>query len=124
MGTRADFYIGKGKNSEWLGSIAWDGYPKGIPTVLLRQTNEKGFRANVSKFLDSRDDATLPNDGWPWPWEDSGTTDYAYTLSGDKVLASCFGSAWFDPKNPPKEPKGHATLPNMADRQNIQWGKK
>ena len=30
MGTRADFYIGKGTDAEWLGSIAWNGYPDGI----------------------------------------------------------------------------------------------
>jgi len=26
MGTRADFYVGMGKDAEWLGSVAWDGY--------------------------------------------------------------------------------------------------
>ena len=26
MGTRADFYIGSGKDAEWLGSVAFDGY--------------------------------------------------------------------------------------------------
>jgi hypothetical protein len=29
MGTRADFYVGRGKDAEWLGSVAFDGYPSG-----------------------------------------------------------------------------------------------
>lgn len=32
MGTRADFYIGRGENAEWLGSIAWDGDPWPTPS--------------------------------------------------------------------------------------------
>ena len=27
MGTRADFYVGRGDAAEWIGSIAYDGYP-------------------------------------------------------------------------------------------------
>lgn len=27
MGTKADFYVGIGPKSEWLGSISFDGYP-------------------------------------------------------------------------------------------------
>jgi hypothetical protein len=33
MGTRADFYIGRGTEAEWLGSVAWDGYPGGVIVV-------------------------------------------------------------------------------------------
>ena len=40
MGTRADFYVGKGKDSEWLGSIAWDWYPDGIPDNILDAESE------------------------------------------------------------------------------------
>ncbi len=29
MGTRADFYTGRGQTAQWLGSIAWGGYPVG-----------------------------------------------------------------------------------------------
>jgi hypothetical protein len=39
MGTRADFYIaieGETPHLEWLGSIAFDGYPEGIPPSVWR----------------------------------------------------------------------------------------
>lgn len=41
MGTRADFYVRKDSQMEYLGSIAWDGYPSGIDEAVLRSTDEK-----------------------------------------------------------------------------------
>lgn len=78
MGTRADFYVGKGVDAEWLGSIAWDGYPSAIPDTIGLAKSEEHFRAAVDEFIDIRDDGTKPDQGWPWPWDDSGTTDCAY----------------------------------------------
>lgn len=100
MGTRADFYVGKenpetGAKAEWLGSIAWDGYPSGIDDTILEATTEEEFRTAVKVFFAKRDDVTLPERGWPWPWDTSHTTDYAYAFDGDHVDASNFGRAWF-----------------------------
>lgn len=81
MGTRADFYVGKGENAEWLGSISWDGYPSGIDTAVLQANTESEYRFALQQFFASRDDATLPERGWPWPWNDSNTSDYAYTFA-------------------------------------------
>lgn len=78
MGTRADFYVGKGKTAEWLGSIAWDGYRDGIPAQILQCQSEEAFRHAVSAFLAGREDKALPEQGWPWPWADSSTTDCSY----------------------------------------------
>lgn len=79
MGTRADFYVGKGKDAEWIGSIAWDGYRDGIDEAILKAADDAGFRAAVEAFFKSRDDdATLPAQGWPWPWNDSSTSDCSY----------------------------------------------
>lgn len=78
MGTRADFYIGRGSDAEWLGSIAMDGYRGGIAGYILKAKTEANYRKAVDVFLQSRDDATFPKDGWPWPWDDSGTSDCSY----------------------------------------------
>lgn len=96
MGTRADFYVGRGKDAEWLGSIAWDGYPDGIDPAILEATQSERYREAVASFL-KREDGTTPELGWPWPWDDSQTTDFAYALDGEKVHASSFGSEWCDP---------------------------
>ena len=78
MGTRADFYIGKGADAQWIGSIAWDGCRDGIPDQILLAKSDEEFCNNVLAFLDGRDDGTLPDDGWPWPWNDSRLTDCHY----------------------------------------------
>lgn len=96
MGTRADFYDGKGTGAEWLGSIAWDGYPSVLDEMVMLAKDSVGWREKVSALLAARDDATVPCQGWPWPWDNSGTTDYAYAFENGKVWISCFGSAWHD----------------------------
>ena len=127
MGTRADFYVGRGENAEWLGSIAWDGYPEGLPMSLWNITSEEEWRKSIVGILTSREDASLPADGWPWPWEDSGTTDYAYALDSEKVWASFFGREWFDPGKPDESDEDSpktAVFPNMKGKKNVTLGKR
>lgn len=98
MGTRADFYVGRGASAEWIGSIGYDGYPEGIEGDLFNVSTEEEFRTSINDFLRSRDDATFTDDGWPWPWDTSAKTDFAYAFDGGMVWAACFGYKWFDPK--------------------------
>jgi hypothetical protein len=125
MGTRADFYVGRGEDAEWIGSVAWDGYPDGFRKGgILNAATEDAFRAAVTRMLGRRDDATTPDLGWPWPWEDSRTTDYAYAFDSGKVWASCFGHEWFDPTKPEPEedtPKS-AVFPDMSARKAATLG--
>ena len=88
MGTRADFYVGIGENAEWLGSVGYDGYPDGIDKSIFRYKTEKTYRKNVRKFLESEDHGTVPENGWPWPWQDSHLTDYSYAFVDGKVMCS------------------------------------
>jgi ABC-type glycerol-3-phosphate transport system substrate-binding protein len=130
MGTRADFYIRNEKSEpkmEWLGSIAWDGYEiDGVE----KATTEEEFRTMLKKFFDERDDVTLPEDGWPWPWDDSRTTDYSWVFEKGKVWASQFGYSLYDPQNPPEdEPHEDETKlsnfwPDMRERKNVRIGGK
>lgn len=124
MGTRADFYVGTGEKAEWLGSIAFDGYridemKKAAKADLAGEdsaacwaiktaTDEPSYRAAVTKLLSINDDATLPEQGWPWPWDDSSTTDYAYAF----VDGACKTFSWG---------KG-ADWPDMKDRKNMTMG--
>jgi hypothetical protein len=82
MGTRADFYVGKGPEAEWLGSVAWDGYEWQEENYFKCRTPE-GFKEAVKQISLERDDFTFPEMGWPWPWNDSCTTDYAYVWDFD-----------------------------------------
>ena len=126
MGTRADFYIGRGATAEWIGSIAWDGYPDGIPAPILNATDEDTFRAEVAALLSQRDDGTTPDMGWPWPWDDSGTTDYAYAFDGGQVYASNFGCSWWPAtaEEPDDGQAKAAVFPDMSDRKATTFGKR
>lgn len=134
MGTRADFYVGRGESAEWLGSIAWDGDPGSvfedelILSGLRDGLDADSWRTWVTEYLAGRDDATLVEQGWPWPWEDSRTTDYAHAWDGGAVWSSCFGHEWFR-VDPDKDNFGEvedaaksATFPNMTDRQSVTYG--
>jgi hypothetical protein len=102
MGTRADFYVGRGERAEWIGSITWDGYPAGIVADdtpsgerLFRAAEEAEYRQTVAAFLNEREQrgssVTRPTEPWPWPWEDSRTTDYAYAFEDGAVYGTCHG---------------------------------
>lgn len=108
MGTRADFYVGVGKDAEWLGSIAWDGYEwdEDKDCALMKATTEQEFRAAVSDIAKTREDWTSQEQGWPWPWNDSNTTDYAYAFHDGKVEAITDDREW----------------PDMSSRKNVTFG--
>lgn len=135
MGTRADFYVGRDpKTMEWLGSIAFDGYPDGIPESVPQATSEEQYRAAVAEMFGDCDDATLPEQGWPWPWDNSATTDYAYAYDEEEVHASCFGRPWIpvsehlaqdeDQQEKYMEGGEEAAFPDMTDRQAVTLGKR
>lgn len=122
MGTRADFYVGAGTHAEWLGSIAFDGYriaemkekhaaqnaDNAACWQIKSASSEYDFREGVTSLLKLNDDATTPDQGWPWPWEDSRTTDYAYAFVDGACKWDWDNEKW----------------PNMKDRQKITFGKR
>jgi len=112
MGTRADFYVGCGKDAEWLGSVAWDGYEwdEDKDSRIAKAKTEKEYRAAVTEMLAGRRDATPPEMGWPWPWDDSCLTDYVYAFLDGKVVTIT------DTAN--------AEFPDMRARSNFTMGKR
>lgn len=118
MANKADFYVGRGPTAEWIGSISWDGYRDGIPQAIREAETEEAYRKAVSVFLKGRADAVTPEKGWPWPWDDSRGTNYAYSFKDGKVKGSCHGSSWWDARA--AEPdhttlkRGVARFPDMA----------
>jgi len=123
MGTRADFYLGKGVDATWLGSTAWDSNPGCIPEKILRAKTSNKFKKAVSDFFKTRDDVTLPDEGWPWPWVDSKTTDYAYAFFNDKVYWSQFGKNWVNSSTLEDAGIGKPTFPDMTSIQNVTLGR-
>lgn len=103
MTTRADFYVGRIIDGAvvdhlWLGSVGHDGAPASrnwdaLPHSLLNRRAEGTWRRAVAEFLAGRDDATTPPDGWPWSWESSRYTDWAYVFDREagRVELAYFG---------------------------------
>ena len=138
MGTRADFYVGRGLNAEWIGSIAYDGYPfderrrngagkqweGGVKQDVLVATDEASYREAVTRCLKVKsNEGTMPAQGWPWSWNTSHLTDYAYAFDEGRVWMSVFGSEWRDPVYPDDDDddneNGSALFPNMSSRSNV-----
>lgn len=131
MGTRADFYVGRGPEAEWIGSITWDGNPSGIAHESTPagykvfsdvETDETDFRLAVGEFLGQRDDATLPAEPWPWPWDNSQTTDYAYAWDSGVVYGTG-GDGWWPVRlgeeccgEPEEESGPRPEFPDMSAR--------
>ena len=113
MGTRADFYVGRGEHAEWIGSIAYDGYPDGIARSELAAKSEKEFRDEVASLIRNRSHGTTPDRGWPWPWDDSRTTDYAYAFDDGAVFMSVFGRRWL-PVTPDDPGDEYRNSPKVA----------
>lgn len=118
---------------KWLGSKGYDGYPDGIEEKVLKATTAEEFERETYAFLKSEDDATFPENGWPWPWNDSRTTDYSYIFENGKVMASCFGYPLFDPlaeetedddEGDDNEQKMEGYFPDMSAVKNVQFGTK
>lgn len=102
MGTRADFYIKRGGEHEWVGSLEYDGgriadvnptlYRKRIKAIKAART-AKEFRAAVCAYF-NRIERDLPNPKasifwppqWPWLWPTSSITDYVYVWDGELLI--------------------------------------
>ena len=129
MGTRADFYVGKNEMIMiWIASVAFDGYPAGVDKAVLEAKSKDDYLEALHEYFKGRDDVTYADDGWPWPWLDSSTTDYAYTYDEGKVWGCCFGHEWFDVAQPEPEPEDceakTVNFPNMKDIQIVKLGKR
>lgn len=126
MGTRADFYTESDDGLVWQGSVALGGYPGGFDD--LRAIEDE---ADFTRFMDrvsERVDFTHPEQGWPWPWDDSETTDFAYKFVNGHGLYVTKGSSWvkldrLDDGENGRDYDGEPTdFPDMSDRANVTYG--
>lgn len=132
MGTRADYYVyDENNNLVWVGSTAYDGYPDGVPEDLLKVETYEDYLREIEEILTEYHHATRPEQGWPWPWEDSTTTDYAYVWdpeSNQTLISS--GKPWYTfkqwEKRTEKEWDAYWELPDMTcfpdmtEKQNVR----
>ncbi len=74
MGTRCDFYLGRGPQARWLGSIARDAYVDAMAERFRDVTTPELFQERLQAVFAEYGEIPA-SAGWPWPWRDSHTTD-------------------------------------------------
>lgn len=96
---KADFYIGKDKDALWLGSLSKVSSPDRLAEEVLSATTRESYKGRVKKMLMKSKYSFLPGGGWPWVWETSELSDFAYFFFDEKVYVTCisFQGALFDP---------------------------
>lgn len=90
MSSYTDFYVGRGEDADWIGSLRGECYPDNflaVPPVLLAltATDESTFRAAVADALEVWEDERLGQGypcylGWPWLWPTSHNSSWIITF--------------------------------------------
>lgn len=132
MGTRGDFYIRDTEGRlHWCGSVADDAYDveevgkdddddRGKSCVELRNVETlEGFIGALKSYFSFRNDVRLPEDGWPWPWDNSLTTDRAYVFDMAQKKARLRAFHWGGKRDDP--PPGF-DWPDMSGDANVTDG--
>lgn len=92
----ADFYTHTNDTWTWLGSLAVDGEPASLGAAGVFAGNPRGpfnlpwwesVVADILREAVEQDRGYRPAEGdvWPWPYRDSGGTDYVYISNGHSV---------------------------------------
>lgn len=96
----ADFYVGSGRNADWIGSVKKNGDIWHIPPELLLQVNRIMFEEMVIDFI-KENDGIVANHicEWPWDWTDSRMTEntYLFLPEYERVYMSILGEDLIDP---------------------------
>lgn len=133
MGTRADYYIGRGLDAEWIGSTGYDGCPTGLPKDydLLNCKTEQEFRSKIETMKAGESSFTSPEQGWPWPWDDSKISEYAYAFDNGEVYYTVGDNRWWKASDgePTEEDRDRedlpaAVFPDMSSRKNVTMGQR
>ncbi len=74
MGTRCDFYQGRGLQATYLGSIARDAYVDVMAERFAGVDSQDLFLERLKSVFAEYGEIPAAS-GWPWPWRDSSTTD-------------------------------------------------
>ena len=84
MKSKADFYVGIGSNSEWIGTLMSEGDIWNIPVEILIQNNKIMFEHMVWDHLYSKGSYGVVADNpftkkmWPHDYKTSADTEYVF----------------------------------------------
>lgn len=106
MGTRCDFYAGRGLDAVYLGSIGHDAYVDAMASRFEGVTDRAGFDRCLAAVFAEYGEISAKN-GWPWPWKTSATTDTVVAFDEGRCWTAHPNDCWApldDYDNPTEEP--------------------
>lgn len=113
MSTRADFYLGRGRKSVYLGSVGHDaGYPE-LQHYFEGVKTPEAFRAALKNVF--ADFGEISADyGWPWAWKTSDTTDTVICLHDGRVWHKHWSRRWAPLDRPNRPSRARCRFPDMT----------
>lgn len=126
MSEKTDFYLGRGHDAQWLGSLQWDCEPDNLLRVpagrrALTATDETTYRAAVADLFCTWETEGIGEayprhrSGWPWPWPTSHVNSWIITFdpAAPGVFLTVGGGVRWEPLDPrdPRQPDGEAIGP-------------
>jgi hypothetical protein len=82
--TKADCFIGRGRNSVWLGSVGSHGRPE----MLNREIVLRGLQGSVQESAMVRTLAQGVSPEMGWPWRNGRITEYTYAFDDGEIFVS------------------------------------
>lgn len=93
MGTRCDFYAGRGLEATYLGSIGHDAFPDAMALRFAGVTDRAAFDERLRAVFAEFGEIPARN-GWPWPWRSSDTTDVVVAFDAGRCWVSHPSGCW------------------------------
>ncbi len=93
MGTRCDFYLGRGPLAQYLGSIGHDAYVDAMAERFEGIQTQDAFNARLTEVFAEYGEIKAEH-GWPWPWRDSHTTDTVVAFDGGQLWTNHYDGCW------------------------------
>ncbi len=131
MSTKTDFYLGRGHDAEWLGSLQGDSEPGNLLRVppgrlALTATDETTYRAAVADLFivwetEELGAAYPRRTGWPWPWHNSHIDSWIITFDPSErcVFVTMSGGVRWERLDPsaPRQPRAE----DLGPRDFAEW---
>jgi hypothetical protein len=91
--TKADFFLGRGRDSVWLGSVGSHGRPEMLNREIVCAGSREAFKRAVGAMVRTLAQGVPPEMGWPW--RNGRTTEYTYAFDDGEIFVSVSGGPWF-----------------------------
>lgn len=116
MGTRCDFYLGRGLTAKYLGSLGQDGWARELAPRFEGVTSETTFEQRLNALFEDRGHVSAEY-GWPWPWKDSEATGQVVAFDDGRVWCRHTSGFWAPISDPDMPGSTPCVFADMLEQQ-------